>query len=203
MGTRARTIGIIALSSLLWSVLSPAQALGAARVALSSFERGFEGWTPDHFIECETDDSCATPFEWSITRSQDQAFHRSVSLKAFLNGLNDDGTIWVERRFSVPPGSRVRAHLSFWLWSETQSDFNTWPVVAYVGTADPETEEDFAIVGQTDQKAGWKRYSQGSVLTAGPSGDVWVAFGIGATWESPRTHYLDFAVLRLTALSQR
>ncbi len=199
MRIHVRRIGTVALICLLWPVLLPGQALAAGQVAVSSFETGFEGWGPDHFIQCETDDSCATPFDWSITRSQDRAFHRNVSLKAFLNGLNDDGTIWVERRFSAPVGSRVRADLSFWLWSENQSDFNTWPVVAYAGTTDPEIEEDFAIVGQTDQKAGWKRYSHSSVLTVGPSGEVWLAFGISATWETPRTHYLDFAVVRLSA----
>lgn len=103
----------------------------------------------------------------------------------------------------MPPRTEVTAEVSFWLWSEQQSDFNTWPVVGFVGTNDPEREVDFKVIGQTDQGAGWTRYSHREVIRSGPSGEVWVAFGFGATWETSRTHYLDLAKVKLRARSVR
>lgn len=153
-----------------------------------SFENGLQGWTRDHFIDCEQDPTPCT-FNWRINRSTQQAKSGTTSLKAFLDGTNDDGTIWMERQFQVNGPATVE--VTFWLWSESQSDFNTWPVVAFIGKRNPETEIDFTIVGQTDRKAGWARYSLTRTINGGASGKVWVAFGFGATWESERTYFLD------------
>jgi hypothetical protein len=181
-----------ALAGLLAFVASipPALAAGGQTVHVSSFERGFRGWTPDHFIACEQEEvPCG--FNWSITRSTDRALHGAFSLKATLDGTNDDGSIWVERRFLGPPGSLATIHLSFWLWSPTQADINTWPVLAFLGGRNPQIEEDFAIIGQTEQARGWTRYSYQKTVKVGDSGVVWAAFGLGATSEFERTYYLD------------
>jgi hypothetical protein len=167
-----------------------AQAPAAFAAETFGFENSLQGWTRDHFIDCEQDpEPC--DFNWRITRSTEQALDGDRSLKMFLDGTNDDGTIWLERRFDVEPNSTTEVTIRFWLWSEGESDFNTWPVVAYAGRANPETEEDFTIVGQTDRRAGWTRYKLVQQVNAGPGGRVWVAFGFGATWETPRTHYID------------
>ena len=190
------------LVALLTALAVAASAPASATVLESrfySFENGFQGWTPDHQIDCEQDPEPCT-FQWSITPSTEQAQHGTTSLKAVLNGLNDDGTIWLERRFNVEPGTEVLVELSFWLWSETQSDFNTWPVVAFIGKRNPELETDFRIVGQTDQQPGWTQYRLTRTVHVGGGGKLWVAFGFGATWESERTHYLDAARVRITAL---
>jgi hypothetical protein len=175
--------GAVEAQDLFWS---------GSRTRVSSFERSFNGWRPDHFILCEHEDPPCT-FNWSITRSTDQAKHGSFSLKGFLDGTNDDGTIWVERPFFFLPGSEVTVDLSFWLWSSQQSDFNNWPVVAFAGSKNPEIEDDFTVVGQTDVAPGWTQYAHKATVKAGPSGLVWVAFGFGATFETARTHYLDLA----------
>jgi hypothetical protein len=179
------------LASLLVLVASATPALARdTSTHLYSFERTFSGWTRDHFIACEQEDP-PCQFDWRVTRSMDRAKHGDFSLKARLDGTNDDGTIWLEKRFTGRPGSLTAVQISFWLWSPVQADINTWPVVAFAGAANPETEDDFAIIGQTDQARGWTRYSYLSNVRVGASGDVWVAFGFGATWESERTHYMD------------
>lgn len=174
----------VAATVLVLAVLAGSSGASAA-VSTFSFENGLQGWTRDHFIDCEQDPAPCT-FNWRISRSTQQAKSGTTSLKAFLDGTNDDGTIWLERRFDVKGRSTVE--LSFWLWSESQSDFNTWPVVAYIGKRNPETESDFTIVGQTDAQAGWTRYTLTETVKGGK---VWVAFGFGATWESERTYFLD------------
>ena len=172
------------------AVLAGSPALAADTSQFFWFENSLQGWTKDHFIDCEQEPTPCT-FEWKINRSTQQAKSGSHSLKGTLNGLNDDGTIWMERQFSFAPNTQATVVLSFWLWSEQEADINTWPVVGFIGKRNPETEENFSIVGQTERKAGWARYELTRTLSTGATGKVWVAFGFGATWESERSYFLD------------
>lgn len=162
-----------------------------------SFETGFGGWTADHHLQCEIDKTC-DPLEWNITRSREQAYDGIYSLKGYINGIHDDGTIWVERSVEVTPNSNISIEISFYLWSLRDSDMNNWPVLAYAGLNDPEHELDFKIIGQTDQFAGWKKYSYSTQLTTDSSGIFWAGFGFGATWEVQRTYYLDLVDIKIT-----
>jgi hypothetical protein len=155
-----------------------------------SFETDFGGWQKDHYIACEELESPCI-FEWSIERSAAQAYEGIYSLEGFINGRNDDGTIWMEKAFSLPTNSIVTVDLSFYLWSESQSQVNQWPVVAYIGKKNPEREDDLSIIGFTDEVAGWKRYSVRQVVTTDDVASIWIAFGFGATWEVSRTYFLD------------
>ena len=113
-------------------------------------------------------------------------------MKGYLDaGPYDDGTIWVERSFSVPPDSNVNVEVNFYLWSENYSAVNQWPVVAYAGLNNPEEELDFQIIGRTNDVAGWKQYIYQTTLKTDSTGNLWVAFGFHATWEVARTYYLD------------
>ena len=173
------------------------QAPAAHAAEWFSFESSLQGWAKDHYIDCELDPTPCT-FNWKISRSWQEARDGNVSLRAFLDGTNDDGTIWLERRFNLEPNTTTEVRTTFWLWSKGPSDFNTWPVVAYAGTANPETEEDFTIVGQTDRRGGWVRYELVQEVNTGPTGQVWVAFGFGATWETARIYYLDSVAVSFT-----
>lgn len=196
---RRGIVGIVlVVATSLGAVDAAAGALPARSATyLESFENGFGGWAPDHHIHCEADDPPCS-FDWSIERSTEQARHGLFSLRGFLDGRWDDGSIWVERTFGVRRVREVTVELSFWLWSEQQSDVNTFPVLAFADRRDPEVEEDFAIVGQTDQVAGWHRYSHRRSFCSGTGGQAWVAFGFGATWETPRTYHLDLAEVTVT-----
>jgi hypothetical protein len=147
------------------------------------FESGMDSWTPasDHHERA-----------YQISRTNKLAYSGSYSLEYFLNGLNDDGTIWVERRFTdLPPKTRVGVTVMFHLHSDVQTRFNTWPVVAYAGAVQPLTEADFTIVGQTNQVAGWAPYALKSATVTDNAGGLWMAVGFGATWETSRTYHLD------------
>ncbi|MBI2838315.1 MAG: hypothetical protein HYX75_08380 [Acidobacteria bacterium] len=160
-----------------------------------SFETGMGGWMPDHHLACEP---ACWPLSWHIVRSPTRAYHGAYSLDCYLNGDHDDGTIWVERPFqtsALAPGS-YKVSLLFYLWSDSYSHVNRWPVVAFLGSADPEREDQFAIIGQTNMVAGWKQYSYSRVVSLKPTQALWVAFGFGATWEVPRTYAMD--MVRIT-----
>jgi hypothetical protein len=166
----------------------PTTAAGAETVPTllysQSFETGMDSWTPasDHHERA-----------FRISRTTAIAYHGVTSLSYYLDGRNDDGTIWIQRPFKgLPPNTVVSVETRFQLHSSTKSAFNNWPVVVYAGAAPPSSESDFAIVGLTDQAAGWRQYSGRIVTTTDPAGNLWVAIGIGATWEGTRTYNIDF-----------
>lgn len=152
-----------------------------------SFEEGFGGWEPD---------SDGLARDWKITRIPGDVGSRgcedgSWCLSYYLDGRDDDGTIWVQRQFIVPPNSELAIKMNFWLFNEVDSPVNAWPVVAYIGLAEPAQEVDFTIVGHTQETVGWNQYFHAQPVTSNDTGAVWIAFGISATWEVERTHLVD------------
>jgi hypothetical protein len=182
-----RALALTAATAMAFGVLV-APAAHAATTYTYSFESGFNGWRADS-------DGLAQP--WSITRSADQAFHGKYSLKVFMNGVQDDGTSWVERTFTVAPYQTVSVKLRFQLWSPAESSFTAWAAVATAGGTDPEIEDDFSVLGSIDLVAGWQEYAYSGKATADGSGRIWVAFGTSVRWETERTHYLDYAQVSL------
>lgn len=179
--SRYRSVVFVLSAFLVATLFGPAVPAAAAAVP-ESFETGFGGWTPD------TDGRAPA---WSVLRSTEQAHTGAYSLRVFMDGRQDDGTTWVERRVAVGPGKTVRVTVTFWVWSERQSDLNGWAVVASAGVRDPETERDFTRVGFTESSAGWAPFSLTRVVTADANGIVWVAVGTSVLWESPRHHFID------------
>lgn len=168
-----------------------------------SFENDFGEWVSDHFIDCEHPSPPVGPctFTWKIERSTEQAQHGSRALKSFLDGRNDDGTIWMEKTFLAPSNSLVDVTLTFYLWSETVSPVNNWPVHAFIGLFNPETELDFPIIGTTDQIKGWQPYIYKKTILTGADGIFWIAFGFGAVWEVERTYFMDSVSVQINPVS--
>lgn len=128
---------------------------------------------------------------WNITRSTDVSKSGQYSLKLFIDGRQDDGTIWVERKISLAVGRIVKIKISFKLYSESES-FNTIAVVcAYIGLREPLREEDFAVLGPANTVEGWETYAYEEELNTGLNGEVWVAVGISVRWETLMTYYID------------
>jgi hypothetical protein len=112
-------------------------------------------------------------------------------MELFIDGKQDDGTIWFERRISVKKDASIRVSVSFWFYSEQES-FNTIAaVVAYAGLVKPQVEDDFAVVGFANEAAGWKNYAYTTNLTTDSNGEAWVAVGISVRWETYMTYYID------------
>jgi len=93
-------------------------------------------------------------------------------MELFIDGKQDDGTIWLERKISVKTDAQIRVSISFWLYSEQES-FNTIAaVVTYTGIAKPQIEDDFAIVGFANEAAGWKNYAYTANLSTDSDGEA-------------------------------
>jgi len=134
---------------------------------------------PGHFVQ------------WHIRRASNIAHSGAYSAELFIDGKQDDGTIWLERKISVKQNAQVRVRVSFWFYSEQESSNAKAAVVAYAGIAKPAVEDDFAVVGSANEVAGWKNYVYQTNVNTDSTGEAWVAVGISVRWETTMTYYID------------
>ncbi|MEN3051546.1 MAG: hypothetical protein ABC596_07055 [Candidatus Methanosuratincola petrocarbonis] len=159
------------------------------------FETGYGGWAPD--ADVPIDPNTGQPVDWDVERSTDASSSGMYSLKFFIDGRQDDGTIWIERKVLLREGAR-RVNITFDLYSGEES-FNTIAVVcAYAGFKDPEHEGELTVLGPANEVAGWKRYSLAVDIDTGNAQEAWVAAGISVRWETHMTYYLDDIIIEVT-----
>jgi hypothetical protein len=106
--------------------------------------------------------------------------------------------VWIEKMFSVRNDSQLQVEVSFDFFSESESFNVIAGVVGFAGTSNPEVEEDFTVLGQADEVDGWKRYIHTVTLDTGSNGEVWVAVGITALWETEMTYRVDDVKIALS-----
>ncbi|MCX8153107.1 MAG: hypothetical protein N3E52_01580 [Candidatus Bathyarchaeota archaeon] len=147
-------------------------------------------WSAKAYVPLDPNNP-GNPVQWHIRRVSNVFRSGKYSAEFFLDGTQDDGTIWLERKIRVPSGNNLRVTLSFWLYSEQES-FNTIAaVVAYAGVAEPAVEDDFAVIGVANEVAGWRNYAYTFDLNLDSAIEIWVAFGISVRWETCMTYYID------------
>jgi len=112
-------------------------------------------------------------------------------VELYIDGRQDDGTVWIEKKMSVKDNSQIQVKVSFEFYSEHESGNVVAKVCAYAGIFNPEVEEDFIILGSANEVAGWKRYTHERSLYTGSSDEVWVAVGITVRWETEMTYNVD------------
>ncbi|RWX73963.1 MAG: hypothetical protein Metus_0742 [Candidatus Methanosuratincola subterraneus] len=159
------------------------------------FETGFGGWDPD--ADVPIDPNTGGPVDWDVARSTDVSRSGMYSMKLFIDGRQDDGAVWIERKLLLKEGAR-RVNITFGLYSQSES-FNTIAVVcAYAGFEDPEREGDLSVLAPANEVAGWKRYSLVVNIDGGKAQELWVAAGISVRWETCMTYYLDDITVEVT-----
>lgn len=154
------------------------------------FENGLEEWAADADVPQDPNNP-GQPVEWHINRTAKVSHSGQYSLELSIDGRQDDGTIWIERKIAVPRNVRINVNISFDFYSERES-FNTVAAIcAYAGIRNPEAEESFSVIGPANEVAGWKRYSLTASIDTGSSEEIWVALGISVRWETYMTYYVD------------
>lgn len=137
-----------------------------------------------------------------------------TGLRYYLDGRQDDGTVWVVRPVPVEPGHAYDVRVEARAHSQSDSaSFNTLAyLMAYAGTTPPEGEgsfprpntnstgEDWPTGGlrePLDRVAGWETYAfeWTSPVVAGDR--LYVAVGISAVWETEMTYFLDEVRIRV------
>ena len=184
----AVVIAIIIILSVLYANLAP-------KVITDNFEQNIgEGDIGEWLIEGDAPQDPNNPgqtVQWHIRRVSNISHSGVHSVELFIDGKQDDGTIWLERKISVKKDAQIRISVSFWFYSEQES-FNTIAaVIAYAGLVNPYAEDDFAVAGFANEVAGWKNYAYTSELATDSNGEAWVAVGISVRWETYMTYYID------------
>jgi len=148
-----------------------------------SFENGLAEWVPRGDVP--EDPNTGNPVAHSISGSPARASDGAWSVELFIDGRQDDGTIWVQQQADLSDvGSLV-----FDVYSPEES-FNTiTKVAAYAGPnpSKPLAEDDFDTQRPVEDHAGWKTH--GYPVRHGSTGLV--AVGISVVWETEVTRYVD------------
>lgn len=154
------------------------------------FEDGLSDWTTDSDVP-EDPNRPGQLINWTIDSANNISYSGNKSLLFYIDGLQDDGTIWIKNKFSTDPNTIRNVTVSFQFWSETESFNELAVVVGYIGNETAEVEEDFQVIGAANQAEGWKTYSLSSEVHTGSSGDVHVALDISVRWETQMTYFID------------
>ncbi len=160
------------------------------------FETGLGEWLVDSHAP-QDPNMPGQSVAWKIELAMNVSLSGSRSVLFYVDGKQDDGTIWIERKIMLQPNSVTMVNVSFQLWSGSES-FNTIAVaVGYAGKENPEAEADFQVLDATNQAAGWKTYSFSSEVQTGSMSEVYFALGISVRWETEMTYFIDDVTLNL------
>ena len=154
------------------------------------FEAGLGAWTKDAQLPPSVEDP-TVPVPWSIDLADEPVHGGAASVRLWLDGRQDDGTIWLERPLSVVPHTDWVVYVSAAFWSESESFNTTAEVALYAGAVSPESELDFDVSGILNRVAGWKVYAHTFQVTSGADGLLHVGVGVNVVWETWITYYLD------------
>lgn len=154
------------------------------------FEQDFGGWTGDADVPLDPNNPSSL-VDWNVSRITSPAKSGQHSVEIYIDGRQDDGTVWIEKALSAKRNSEIQVKIAFDCYSESESFNVIAAVVAFAGSSDPEAEADFTVLGQANEVSGWKRYTHTATLKTGSSGEVWVAVGISVRWETEMKYNFD------------
>ena len=156
----------------------------------TDFEQGFGEWTKDADVPPDPN-TPGHPVAWSVSRVASPAHSGQYSVEMYVDGRQDDGTVWIEKKLATENNSRIHVEVAFEFYSEQESFNVIAGVCAFVGISDPEAEADFTVIGNANEVTGWKRYNHSATLQTDSKGLVWVAVGITVRWETEMTYNFD------------
>ncbi|MDH5786895.1 MAG: hypothetical protein OEZ40_01205, partial [Candidatus Bathyarchaeota archaeon] len=87
------------------------------------FELDFGGWTKDAQVPPDPNNP-GHPVAWEVSRVTSLSHSGQYSVELYIDGRQDDGTVWIEKKISVKPNSQIQANVSFEFYSIDES-FNT------------------------------------------------------------------------------
>jgi hypothetical protein len=154
------------------------------------FEEGFGGWIGDADVPPDPNNP-GSFVEWNVSRVTSPVKSGQYSVELYIDGRQDDGTVWIEKTMSAKRNAQIQVEVSFDFYSESESFNVIASVVGFAGTSNPEVEADFTVLGQANEVSGWKRYTHTATVNTGASGEIWVAVGISVRWETEMTYNLD------------
>jgi hypothetical protein len=188
--------GAATLALFVLSVLVFVQRLNAD-TQVFDFATDFEGWQQQWHESTSPGGS-----DGVVSHQELLGYLDAGSLRFNMgNGFGDDGTLWIEKQFTVPASVPTPVDLGFQLYNDEQSDFNTFEVKAVISTQNPNVQPDFTTIGQTNSAEGWVPFEYSQSVNS-PTGQVWVALGIRVAWEGPRIYYIDHVTVTIPTVPE-
>lgn len=156
-----------------------------APLANPSFEDELADWTVGEDLPSSPGESDETVGHDASTTTAD-ASDGERCLELYVEGVADDGTIWVEQSVDLTDVERVTVDV----YSRMNSA-NRMSQVAFFAGERPDdglAEEDFDRQKDVEDHSGWKTYSYS---VAELEGAVTVAVGLNVVWETDITRRFD------------
>ena len=119
-----------------------------------SFEEEFGGWIKDADVPLDPNNP-GQPIAWNVSRAASRAHSGQYSVEMQVDGRQDDGTVWIEKKISVKNNLQIQVKISFEFYREEESFNVIAGVCAYAGILNPEVEANFTVVGNANEFAGW------------------------------------------------
>ena len=159
-----------------------------------SFEAGLDGWQVG--TDLPTDPNTGDPVATDATVERGGAGGRPAAsdgdrlLALFIDGLQDDGTIWVQQQVDLRPFDTLAVDVH----SEMESANTVTKVAAYAGALPdtPLVETAVDTSRPADAHEGWGTFE----YDTSPEPQGLVAVGISVVWETEVTKFLDRVRLR-------
>lgn len=150
-----------------------------------SFEDGLAGWAVGQDLPTDPNADGDQLVETDVSVTTDRAADGKHSCTLFIDGRQDDGTLWVQQRVALCGYDQLAVDY----YSEQESFNIITKAAAYVGPdpGHPLTEADFDTSVAVEDHAGWKTYE----YDISHEGIGIVAVGISVVWETELTRYLD------------
>lgn len=157
----------------------------AATLANPSFEDELADWTVGTDLPSRPGDS-DEPVDHDVSTTNADAADGERCLELYIEGVADDGTIWVEQSVDLTGVERVTVDV----YSEMNSA-NRMSQVAFFAGEKPDgglSEEDFNRDEDIEDHSGWKTYSYS---VADLEGEVTLAVGMNIVWETTIVRRFD------------
>ena len=153
------------------------------RVENGSFEDGLAGWTVGRDLPIDPNKAGSQPVDAQAAVSSAVAADGEHALSLFIDGSQDDGTLWVQQALDLAGVDR----LALQGYSEQESVNTIAKIAAYAGPETDLSEADFDTSAASEDHAGWKTYE----YAVDHDGEGLVAVGISVVWETEVRRYLD------------
>lgn len=157
-----------------------------------SFEDGLEGWERGG-RDLSHPSSENKTIDWQINRSDLASTNGNYSLLYYLENLNDQGKIWIQKTYSVEENQKYSLDVSFDFGT---SDFgvNQWTIIA--GPFESKSDSKLPYQDETGKNSDepglrWLDKSYSFRTSSGVDGKITVLIGVWGTWEAPRTYLID------------
>lgn len=167
-------------------------AIGPGVVLREPFETDLSGWVVGTHVPADPNDPAGGPVATDAAVADDNVFAGEHALRLYLDGRQDDGTLWVERPVGVLSEAGADLTVRFWFYSPFGGSFNNLAnAVAYIGTRPPRVEGDFARLAPVTDIDGWEPLVHSARLDGAVGDSVWVAVGFSVVWEAEQVYYVD------------